>query len=296
MSNRASLSHVKAHRFVIWAFLFSCIQFPASVYTVYATGARIALVPLILSASGILAEGAWFFVYRQMKEGNLYKFPHGTRKLENALAFFDAGFVLLGVVYGLFEVARSIRPDGVTPSLHAVMALLFFSLFSGCVILLLVVRAGKRYESPAIEVFYPVYRFAVLRDLTVLCFIAVAALIGRQAQHVLYWSDVLICLGLLLLLGVRSVQVMRSNFGALIELPLPEQDQLLVLQALAPHLEKMEKVGNIRTSKRGGTRVIDVEAGFSATTPHEELVRLQEEVRKSLSRHFSDFEFHLLLF
>ncbi|MDD2236289.1 MAG: cation transporter [Kiritimatiellae bacterium] len=296
MNNQTSFNHVDAHRFVIWAFSFSCIQFPASVYTVLATHAQIALVPLVLSLSGILAEGGWLFVYRQMKEGNIYKFPYGTKKMENALAFLDAGFIFLGVVYGLFEMGRSIRADHVAPNLRAAIVLLFFGFCSGCVVLYQVIKARKRYESPGIEVFYSVYRFAVLRDLTVLFLIAAAALIGHQTKSYVYWSDVIISLGLLLLLGVRSVKLLRSNFSALIEWPLPEKDQLLVLQALAPHLERMEKVGNIRTSKRGGTRVIDVEARFPATTTNAELLHLQQDIQKRLSRHFADFDFHILIF
>ena len=288
-------THVDAHRFVKWAFAISCIQLPASMYTFHVTQARIALIPLILSLSGVFAEGGWLYIYRQMKLGNIYKFPYGTKRMENALAFLDASFILFGVIYSLFEVVSSIQSGRGAPNLPTTSLLFLFGLFSSSLVFFKVLRARAKHKSPAIDVFFNIYRFAMLRDLATLFLLGAAYMAGRNNEIYIFWSDICICSGLLLLLGWRSVRIVRNNFTALIELPLPEDDQLLILQALAPDFDKMEMVGNIRTMTRGVTRVIEVEATLSAAISNAEILQLQQGIRERLAERFSDVDFHLIL-
>ncbi|NCD34607.1 MAG: hypothetical protein EOL87_14475 [Spartobacteria bacterium] len=287
--------HAEAHQFVAWAFSLSCLLLPASMYTYFSTYSRLALIPLILSTSGILAEGIWLFIYCQMKAGNIYKFPYGTQKMENALAVFDASFILLGVLYGLYNVVSSILSEHTVPDMQTTSYLFLFGLIGGSVIFFKVAKARKHHSSPAIEVFYPIYRFAVLRDLTTLILIAAVNLIGRENEAYLFWSDIVICSTLLILLGSRALRVVLSNFTALIELPLPEADQLVILQALAPDLDKIDMVGNIRTMTRGTTRTIEIEATFPQDTTNGELLDIQQRVKERLDKSLKDNSFHFIL-
>lgn len=290
-----SAGHIDAHRFIQWAFAVSCILLPASIYTFYTTHAQLALIPLILSTSGVLAEGAWLLTYSHMKKGNIYKFPYGTKKLENALAVLDASFILLGVIYGLFEISRSIISDRCIPDLKVTSCLFLIGLIGGCVIFFQVAKARRHHVSPAIDVFYNIYRFAVLRDLSTLILISFVSFSGLHSNSCLFWSDIAISGALLLILGYRSARIVLNNFTALIELPLPEKDQLLILQALAPDLEKMDNIGNIRTMKRGNTRVIEVEASFPHDMRNHELLQIQENTRSRLKNLLQDVDFHLIL-
>jgi divalent metal cation (Fe/Co/Zn/Cd) transporter len=87
---------------------------------------------------------------------------------------------------------------------------------------------------------------------------------------------------------------MKENFEALIDLPLKEADQLLILKTLSEQFNHFEDVGYIYSRTSGRQKIIEIELGFSKNRNLSEIADLQKAMKNSLEQHFSDVKFILI--
>jgi divalent metal cation (Fe/Co/Zn/Cd) transporter len=88
--------------------------------------------------------------------------------------------------------------------------------------------------------------------------------------------------------------VLIRNFRSLIDLPLPEADQMKVLQALAAHFEAYEDIGNVYTQMSGSTRLVQIELYVKPDTTAAEIQALSADMENRLKQHFGKLLFHLI--
>jgi divalent metal cation (Fe/Co/Zn/Cd) transporter len=92
----------------------------------------------------------------------------------------------------------------------------------------------------------------------------------------------------------KGVRVICANFRSLIDLPLPEPDQIKILQVLARHYDAYTHLGQIFTRLSGGQRRIEIELSLSPDTTACQIEGLREQLRNELGKCFGRVEFQLL--
>jgi len=93
---------------------------------------------------------------------------------------------------------------------------------------------------------------------------------------------------------VNSLKVMKENFEALIDLPLKEADQLMIMKTLAEQFNQYEGIGYIYSRTSGRQKIIEIELNFSKNRNLSEIADLQEAMKNRLAQHFSDVKFNLI--
>ena len=91
-----------------------------------------------------------------------------------------------------------------------------------------------------------------------------------------------------------GVTLTVGNFKILMDLPLPEAEQLKIMSVLAREFQNYENVGNIYTRRSGRQRFVDIELYLKADTSVQDIMRLQTRMQKHLEEHFEDVKFSLI--
>jgi divalent metal cation (Fe/Co/Zn/Cd) transporter len=106
--------------------------------------------------------------------------------------------------------------------------------------------------------------------------------------------DLVIAVSCALYMFYCAVQLLVRNFRSLIDLPLPEEDQYKILNALVLDFDEYEGVGNIYSQLSGSSRFVQIELRFSPSTTVEQIERLRSRVEQRLRNHFSKLVFQLI--
>jgi divalent metal cation (Fe/Co/Zn/Cd) transporter len=228
---------------------------------------------------------------------NSYKFPYGTGRLENFISFFQAALSLPGaaiVIYSIWKTTVHAPPEisfGYTQIafLYINLRLVMLKWWANSIM-----KRSDAY-SPILKA-YNVYYTICLIETT---FSAVSLLVALYLQHsdmVLQARiiDILLSLIFATYWIVNSLRVMKENFEALIDLPLKEADQLLILKILSEQFDQYEGIGYIYSRTSGRQKIVEIELSFSKNRSLSEIADLQEAMKKGLEQHFSDFKFNLI--
>ena len=228
---------------------------------------------------------------------NSYKFPYGTGRLENFISFFQAALSLPGaaiVIYSIWKNTVQAPPEisfGYTQIafLYINLRLVMLKWWANSIM-----KRSDAY-SPILKAYNIYYTICLVE--TVLS--AITLLVALYFQH----SDrVLQARAIDILLSVifatywiyNSLKVIKENFEALIDLPLKEADQLLILKILTEQFDQYEGIGYIYSRISGRKKIIEIELSFSKSRSLYEIADLQEAMKNGLEQHFSDFKFNLI--
>ena len=228
---------------------------------------------------------------------NSYKFPYGTGRLENFISFFQAGLSLPGagiVIYSIWKTTVNAPPEisfGYTQIafLYINLRLVMLKWWANSIM-----KRSDAY-SPILKAYNVYYTICLVE--TILS--AVSLLIALYLQHsdrVLQARVIDIVLSIIVATYwiVNSLKVMKENFEALIDLPLKEADQLLILKILTEHFDKYEGIGYIYSRISGRQKIIEIELNFSKNRNLSEIADLQEAMKTGLAQHFPDVKFNLI--
>ncbi|MEI6308874.1 MAG: hypothetical protein WCP58_04440 [bacterium] len=122
------------------------------------------------------------------------------------------------------------------------------------------------------------------------------------ASLLLHWGypglglrvDPLLAIVIASLLLKNSIVLVVRNFRSLVDLPLPEADQLKILQGLARRHESYENIGTIYRRSSGKTRFVELELVFSGDVSLEEIEILRQTMEVDLSRSFQNLSFRII--
>jgi len=84
------------------------------------------------------------------------------------------------------------------------------------------------------------------------------------------------------------------NFKVMMDLPLPEEEQIKIMSVLAREFENYEGVGNILTRRSGRQRFLDIELFLKEGTSLSDISLLQFRMQKHLEEHFREIKFNLI--
>ena len=228
---------------------------------------------------------------------NSYKFPYGTGRLENFISFFQAGLSLPGagiVLYSIWKTSVNAPPEisfGYTQIafLYINLRLVMLKWWANSIM-----KRSDAY-SPILKA-YNVYYTICLIETILSAFLLLVALYLQHSGLVLQARviDILLSVVFATYWIVNSVKVMKENFEALIDLPLKEADQLLILKILAEQFNQYEGIGYIYSRISGRQKIIEIELNFSKSRNLSEIADLQEAMKNGLAQHFSDVKFNLI--
>ncbi len=164
---------------------------------------------------------------------NSYKFPYGTGRQENFISFFQAALSLPGagiVIYSIWKSSVNAPPEisfGYTQIafLYINFRLIMMKWWANSIM--------KRSDAcaPILKAYNVYYTICLIE--TILS--AVSLLVALYLQHYnmalqARVIDILFSVIVATYWIVNSLKVMKENFEALIDLPLKEADQLLILK------------------------------------------------------------------
>ncbi len=228
---------------------------------------------------------------------NSYKFPYGTGRLENFIGFFQAAMSLPGVaivIYSIWKTAVQAPPEisfGYTQ-------IAFFYINLRLVTLKWwansIMKRSDAY-SPILKAYNVYYTSCFVESILSAVALLVALYFqysdrGLQARVI----DILLSAIFATYWLVTSLKVIKDNFEALIDLPLKEADQLMIMKVLAAHFDKYERIGYIYSRISGRQKIIEIELSFSKNRSVSEVAELQAAMKKGLEQYFPDFKFNLI--
>lgn len=228
---------------------------------------------------------------------NSYKFPYGTGRLENFISFFQAGLSLPGagiVLYSIWKTSVNAPPTisfGYTQIafLYINLRLVMLKWWANSIM-----KRSDAY-SPILKAYNVYYTICLIE--TILSAVSLLVALYLQHSHMVLQAriiDILLSVIVATYWIVNSLKVMKENFEALIDLPLKEADQLMIMKTLAEQFNQYEGIGYIYSRTSGRQKIIEIELNFSKNRNLSEIADLQEAMKNRLAQHFSDVKFNLI--
>ena len=244
----------------------------------------------------IAVQGFSIYAMRQVMRENPFRFPYGAGKLENFAAFLGG---VLNVPSGIYVACaaslRLIDPEHVGYGLSmipiAVEAARMVVLYAS------VSRLARRTRDPAplLQAYLLDWRVNVLSDCGVLVAFAAGWLLVVNGMETLGDRlDPLIALAISVYMIWVGVILVRRNFRALMDLPLPEEEQLRVMKVLAAHYADFEAIGTLYTRSSGKRRFVEIELAFAGERTLDELMALSAHMEEALAAGVPELTFRVI--
>jgi cation diffusion facilitator family transporter len=287
---------VQLYRLLRWGLM---VEIPIVVITsVSAVLASSAALVALAAQSGIALVINAFAVYamRQVLKHNTYSHPYGAGKLENFSAF------LCGVLYipsGLYVLFDSIERLIHAPEVGYITGLIpvAITFTTGVVFYTLSTRLKRRTKdpSPLLVAYRADYFIGMMTDGGVLiAFIIGTVLVGTSLGAVGHRIDPAVALVMACYMIWVGVDLVRHNFRALMDLPLPEEHQLTITRVLASHYEHYDSIGTLYTRTSGNRRFVEIELGFDGERTVEHVHMLSRHMERDLAAEVPGLRFRIV--
>jgi len=286
----------RLHRLMLWGY-FSLFPF-AVMFIVMAALANSSAVVVYTVQSAISITVQTFSIYaiRQVMSGDQFRFPYGAGKLEDFSAFLCGVLYVPTGLYMAFDAAsRLVHPQHVGYVLSLIP--IGLSAMRMVVLYVLVRRLARRVKapSPLLRAYLLDYRVGLLSDVGVIGAFAVGWLLVRQGLVSMGDRvDPLIGLTISLYMVWVGVFLVRRNFSALMDLPLPEDEQLRVMKVLARHYADYETIGMLYTRASGKRRFVEIELVFPGERTIDEIAALSTAMEEGLAAEMPGLTFRII--
>jgi cation diffusion facilitator family transporter len=232
---------------------------------------------------------------RAIIKSNVIKFPYGTGKLENFSGFLYGALAIPTSFYILYVTAERFFSPSQSISLSIAQLALIPSLARTLYLFLHARRLNRQTNSPMVESYYINFKVTIFFDVGILLALA-AAMILTYTGHasIAGYIDPAVSLFLSLYMLYNGVILTASNFKILMDLPLPEDEQLKIMNVLTREFENYENIGTIYTRRSGRQRFIDIELYLNGNATIADTARLQSRMQSHLEEYFDDISFTLI--
>lgn len=228
---------------------------------------------------------------------NAFSHPYGTGKLENFAGFLYAVLAIPGGLWILYSVYGSYLQPPRTVSLGLSTLPILFATVRVVWLFRMVRGVYQRaaHPSPMTHSYLVNLRVTVVMNTLLLT----GVLIGygvSLTQHggMAVYVDMAIASLQGAYLLYSATQVLLANFKSLIDLPLPEADQMKIMQALTAHFDAYDDIGKVYTQLSGSTRMVQIELFVKPDTSAAEIQSLSANIENRLKQHFGKLLFHLI--
>ena len=279
--DHAESEGIRLYRLHVWGQLTLIPLTALFIATAWLANSASVIVICVQSAIAIVINSFSLYALHQVVRNNVYQFAYGAGKLENFSAF------LLGVFYvpsGLYLAVNAIdrlhHPPVVGYELSQVA--IVFSALRMLVLYLLVRRLARQSKnpSPLLRSTLLDYRLCWINDLGVCVALFIAwACIGIEAPGIGSRIDPSVALAIALYMLWIGASLVWHNFRALVDLPLPEKQQIEIMRVLAHHYQHYDSIGTVFSRASGNRRFVEIEMGFAGnqTIEHVQTLSLQME-------------------
>jgi cation diffusion facilitator family transporter len=235
-----------------------------------------------------------FKAIRTIVKSNVIKFPYGTGKLENFSAIV---YGALAIPASLFIIYSSITRFVIPPAIFFGIAQipLVPNLARSVLLFWKSRQLTQASDSPMVHSYYVNFKVSTVIDTGVLTsFSVVFLLVNLGYVQVAYVIDPLVSsfLGAYMLFNGATLTI--GNFKVLIDLPLPEDDQLKIMAILAQEYNDYENIGNIYTRFSGKTRFVELELYLKKDLSMEQITNIGQRIESRLRQQFRDLHFVLI--
>lgn len=248
------------------------------------------------NGASIIVQLFAFQSIRAMRSADPIRFPHGTGKLENFSGFLYGALTIPTACYILFHAVQNL----LDPADHVAFGLaqlpLIPSLLVNIYIYRFAARLSRSYDSPLVESYLIDYRVAVWFDAIVILAMAaglVLNIVGGETYAA--YIDPSFSLGIALYMLRAAVGQLLSNFRVLIDLPMPEPEQLQIMRVLAEEFEAYEQLGTIRTRRSGAQRFVEVELYFGGSVDVKAISALNARMQQKLRARLGDVKLNIVV-
>ena len=238
------------------------------------------------------------FAYRSIRviqQSNRFRFPNGTGKLENFTGFMTGVLSLpIGLYILYFSVERMLSPEE-TISFTIAQIPLLPSLARSIYFFIQSKKLMQKVDSPLVESYYIDFKVSTCFDFGLTLALATSWLLTYFGKHTTaYYLDPTISFSLAVYMGFMGIKQVVVNFRILMDLPLPEKEQLLIMRALAQEYEHYENIGNIFSRRSGPQRYIDIEVFLKKDIELKVIMQLKDRIKKQLEEHLGEVKFNLI--
>ena len=153
----------------------------------------------------------------------------------------------------------------------------------------------QKVDSPLVKSYYIDFKVSTYFDVgLVLAFGLAWLLTGFGMFTTAYYFDPVISFILAIYMGYMGIKQILENFRILMDLPLPEEEQLLIMRVLAQEYENYENIGNVFSRRSGQQRFIDIELYIKKDIDLESIMQLKGRMKKQLEENFGEVKFNLI--
>lgn len=296
-SGAAGQEYQQLQRLISWTLWTLVLQIVLTLLIQLTHGSQIVGAYLIESSTSVLLHVFNFFCIGVILRQNPFSHPYGTGKLENFAGFLYAVVSIPGAVWILYSAYSILERPPASANLGLATLQLLFSTIRGILLFRManeIVRC-HHHPSPMTSSYQVNMRVSALTNSILFFGVLLGFAISqtRYAAAAVYFDLAIASFKGVYLLH-SAIKVLKSNFKCIVELPLPEGDQLKIMQALVAHFDAYEDIGNIYTQLSGRTRFVQIELYVKPTTTASELQALSNDLESRLGGQFSKLVFHLI--
>ncbi len=292
-----SVEHEQLRRLIGVLLVTSIPMLAFTLYVGLTSGSLSVITVLLDSGVNLLLNLATFFVLRIVAGSNVFSFPYGTGKLENFTSFFHGcGIVLVGGTM-IYQGVQRLGSPPVRVSLGlaqlAVLAGVARMAFIVAWLSRMVRRSPER--SPLLHVYHLSFTAGIWYSSALLFAMATGWLLSwRWGDGFELAVDLILAAAYSFFLLLNGLRVIHANFRALLDLPLPEVDQLKILRVLTHNVDAYDDVVNVFTRFSGGRRRVEIELSFPPETTAVRIEHLRSRIHDELGELLGSVEFHLI--
>ena len=228
---------------------------------------------------------------------NSFNYPYGTGKLENFSGFLYAAIALTGAMLIIVSAVKRYLAPPVAIELGSAQVLLVLWFVRDTGLYVWSVRICRRFpdHSPMTQSYLVSNKITMIYDLAVLAGVIFCFWMFSTGRS---WIgnvvDLIIALAVVGYMCYCAIGLLVRNFRSLIDMPLPETDQLKILYALTADFDAYEGIGNIYSQLSGSARMIQIELYFERSVTVEEIEQLRSRIEERLRVHYNNLLFHLI--
>jgi ferrous-iron efflux pump FieF len=231
---------------------------------------------------------------RTIMKSNILKFPYGTGKLENFSAIVYGALAIpasLFIIYSSFT--RFILPPAISFGIAQIP--LIPNLVRSILLFWKSRQLKQNNESPMVHSYYVNFKVSMIIDTSILVSLsAIFLLMNLGHGQIAPIIDPVVSSLLGAYMLYCGVTLTVGNFKVLIDLPLPEKDQLKIMAILAHEYNYYENIGNVYTRFSGKTRFVELELYFKKDLSLEKITDLGQRIESRLQQDFPDLRFVLI--
>jgi divalent metal cation (Fe/Co/Zn/Cd) transporter len=278
MPDQSLLRVIRFLRQSVW---YEAVMTVIAGWVVYHGHTFTAVFPFLFALGSVFCVGLMLYTAQAAARSDLERFPYGTGRLQNISALLLAAMISVGAMIPFVQSVSSLINDEIRVVNMEEAALL-----------LALSTAGNWYQShraltlfnlspnPILESISQGYRTGFIRDFWSFVLIVVGLVLSEGRMQVLAYLDDMMAIVLTLYALYRLLPQVWGNFKPLADFPMPENEQVKVIGILTRHFDSYDTVGQLFSTYRGDTRILEVELTFRPDIRLSEVIDLETAMLK----------------